>query len=119
MSNFNLEAKQAHEFQPMTDLEYRLFTERKLLNADNERLRRDLEIEIEVNGVLRSRLAEAERNEGTLLGMIHHQRDALRECLPYLNESMAGKRPGRSADDIRAAVKALTSASADGPKGEK
>lgn len=68
---------------------------------------------------LRSLLAEAERNEGTLLGMIHHQRDVLRECLPYLNESMAGKRPGRSADDIRAAVKALTSASADGPKGEK
>jgi hypothetical protein len=68
---------------------------------------------------LRSRLAEAERNEGTLLGMIRHQRDVLRECLPYLNESMAGKRPGRSADDIRAAVKALTSASADGPKGEK
>ena len=71
------------------------------------------------NAALRSRLAEAERNEGTLLGMIHHQRDVLRECLPYLNESMAGKRPGRSADDIRAAVKALTSASADGPKGEK
>ena len=63
--------------------------------------------------------AEVERNEGTLLGMIHHQRDVLRECLPYLNESMAGKRPGRSADDIRAAVKALTSASVDGPKGEK
>jgi len=66
-----------------------------------------------------ARLAEAERNEGTLLGMIRHQRDVLRECLPYINESMAGKRPGRSADDIRAAVKALTSASADGPKGEK
>ena len=57
---------------------------------------------------LQARLAEAERNEGTLLGMIHHQRDVLRECLPYLNESMAGKRPGRCADDIRAAVKALT-----------
>ena len=64
-------------------------------------------------------LVEADRNEETLLGMIRHQRDVLRECLPYLNESMAGKRPGRSADDIRAAVKALTSASADGPKGEK
>lgn len=63
-------------------------------------------------GSLRSRLAEAERNEGTLLGMIHHQRDVLRECLPYINESMAGRRPGRSADDIRAAVKALTSDSA-------
>ena len=61
---------------------------------------------------LRARLAEAERNEGTLLGMIRHQRDVLRECLPYLNESMAGKRPGRSADDIRAAVKALTTDSA-------
>ena len=59
-------------------------------------------------------LAEAERNEGTLLGMIHHQRDVLRECLPYLNESMAGKRPGRCADDIRAAVKALTADSASG-----
>ena len=61
----------------------------------------------------KTRLAEAERNEGTLLGMIRHQRDVLRECLPYLNESMAGKRPGRSADDIRAAVKALTTDSAD------
>ena len=61
---------------------------------------------------LRSRLAEAERNEETLLGMIRHQRDVLRECLPYINESMAGRRPGRSADDIRAAVKALTSDSA-------
>lgn len=60
------------------------------------------------NANLVARLAEAERNEGTLLGMIRHQRDVLRECLPYLNESMAGKRPGRSADDIRAAVKALT-----------
>ncbi|HSW33304.1 MAG TPA: hypothetical protein VLH36_06775, partial [Steroidobacteraceae bacterium] len=60
-----------------------------------------------------ARLAEAERNDGTLLGMIHHQRDVLRECLPYLNESMAGKRPGRSADDIRAAVKALTADSGD------
>ena len=59
------------------------------------------------------RLAEAERNEETLLGMIRHQRDVLRECLPYINESMAGRRPGRSADDIRAAVKALTSDSAD------
>jgi hypothetical protein len=62
---------------------------------------------------LRSRLAEAERNEGTLLGMIHHQRDVLRECLPYINESMAGRRPGRCADDIRAAVKALTADSGD------
>ena len=60
----------------------------------------------------KARLAEAERNEGTLLGMIRHQRDVLRECLPYLNESMAGRRPGRSADDIRAAVKALTTDSA-------
>lgn len=59
-----------------------------------------------------ARLAEADRNEGTLLGMIRHQRDVLRECLPYLNESMAGRRPGRSADDIRAAVKALTTDSA-------
>ena len=63
---------------------------------------------------LRSRLAEAERNEGTLLGMIHHQRDVLRECLPYINESMAGRRPGRCADDIRAAVKALTADSGSG-----
>lgn len=55
-----------------------------------------------------ARLAELERNEGTLLGMIRHQQDVLRECLPYVNESMAGRRPGRSADDIRAAVKALT-----------
>lgn len=62
--------------------------------------------------ILQARLAEAERNEGTLLGMIRHQRDVLRECLPYLNESMAGRRPGRSADDIRAAVKALTTDSA-------
>lgn len=61
---------------------------------------------------LRSRLAEAERNEETLLGMIRHQRDVLRECLPYINESMAGRRPGRCADDIRAAVKALTADSA-------
>jgi chromosome segregation ATPase len=59
------------------------------------------------------RLAEAERNEGTLLGMIRHQRDVLRECLPYINESMAGRRPGRCADDIRAAVKALTADSGD------
>jgi hypothetical protein len=35
-------------------------------------------------------------------------RDVLCECLPYINESMAGRRPGRSADDIRAAVKSLT-----------
>ena len=62
---------------------------------------------------LEARLAEAERNEGTLLGMIRHQQDVLRECLPYLNESMAGRRPGRSADDIRAAVKALTADSAN------
>ena len=62
---------------------------------------------------LRGRLAEAERNEGTLLGMIRHQRDVLRECLPYINESMAGRRPGRCADDIRAAVKALTADSGD------
>ena len=61
---------------------------------------------------LAARLAEADRNEGTLLGMIRHQRDVLRECLPYLNESMAGRRPGRSADDIRAAVKALITDSA-------
>lgn len=60
----------------------------------------------------KARLAEADRNEGTLLGMIRHQRDVLRECLPYLNESMAGRRPGRSADDIRAAVKALITDSA-------
>ena len=63
---------------------------------------------------LAAKLAEAERNEETLLGMIRHQRDVLRECLPYINESMAGRRPGRSADDIRAAVKALTSDSASG-----
>lgn len=60
------------------------------------------------NAALRARLAEAEREQDTLLAMIRHQRDVLRECLPYLNESMAGRRPGRSADDIRAAVKALT-----------
>ena len=72
----------------------------------------DQQVEIER---LRSRLAEAERSIDTLLGMIRHQRDVLRECLPYLNESMAGKRPGRSADDIRASVKALTAdKSADG-----
>lgn len=59
-----------------------------------------------------ARLAELERNEGTLLGMIRHQQDVLRECLPYINESMAGRRPGRCADDIRAAVKALTADSA-------
>lgn len=71
------------------------------------------------NTALRSRLAEAERNEGTLLGMIRHQRDVLRECLPYLNESMAGRRPGRSADDIRAAVKALTTDSATHRENER
>lgn len=81
--------------------------------------RNDRLLLLQHSDALSARLAEAERNEGTLLGMIHHQRDVLRECLPYLNESMAGKGPGRSADDIRAAVKALTSASADGPKGEK
>jgi hypothetical protein len=58
-------------------------------------------------------LVEADRNEETLLGMIRHQRDVLRECLPYINESMAGRRPGRCADDIRAAVKALTADSGD------
>lgn len=61
-----------------------------------------------VIAVWRRRCNEAERDVDTLLSMIRHQRDVLRECLPYLNESMAGKRPGRSADDIRAAVKALT-----------
>ena len=89
-----------------------------LLNRDTANLKRLIAANAD-NERLRSRLAEAERNEGTLLGMIRHQRDVLRECLPYINESMAGRRPGRSADDIRAAVKALTSASADGPKGEK
>ena len=59
-------------------------------------------------GRLRRELKEAREGEGTLLGMIRHQRDVLRECLPYINESMAGRRPGRCADDIRAAVKALT-----------
>ena len=69
---------------------------------------------IEVGGTcakcdaLAAQLAAAERDADTLLGMIRHQRDVLRECLPYLNESMAGRRPGRSADDIRAAVNALT-----------
>ena len=63
---------------------------------------------------LKARLADAERNEETLLGMIRHQRDVLRECLPYINESMAGRRPGRCADDIRAAVKALTADSGSG-----
>lgn len=67
---------------------------------------------------LRSRLAEAERSIDTLLGMIRHQRDVLRECLPYLNESMAGRRPGRSADDIQASVKSLTADSAT-VEGEK
>ena len=68
---------------------------------------------------LAARLAAAERNEGTLLGMIRHQRDVLRECLPYLNESMAGRRPGRCADDIRAAVKALTADSASAVQPER
>lgn len=49
---------------------------------------------------------EAELNEQAA-------RDVLRECLPYINESMAGRRPGRCADDIRAAVKALTADSGD------
>ena len=79
--------------------------------------RNDRLLLLQHSDALSARLAEAERNEETLLGMIRHQRDVLRECLPYINESMAGRRPGRSADDIRAAVKALTSDSADG--GEK
>ena len=78
---------------------------------------RNLTAALQRESKLQAWLAEAERNEETLLGMIRHQRDVLRECLPYINESMAGRRPGRSADDIRAAVKALTSDSADG--GEK
>ena len=73
---------------------------------------RNLTAALQRESKLQARLAEAERNEETLLGMIRHQRDVLRECLPYINESMAGRRPGRSADDIRAAVKALTSDSA-------
>lgn len=68
------------------------------------------------DAALKARLAEAERNEGTLLGMIRHQRDVLRECLPYLNESKAGRRPGRSADYIRAAIYALTTDSGDAAK---
>ena len=74
---------------------------------------RNLTAALQRESKLQAWLAEAERNEETLLGMIRHQRDVLRECLPYINESMAGRRPGRSADDIRAAVKALTSDSAD------
>ena len=73
---------------------------------------RNLTAALQRESKLQAWLAEAERNEETLLGMIRHQRDVLRECLPYINESMAGRRPGRSADDIRAAVKALTSDSA-------
>jgi septal ring factor EnvC (AmiA/AmiB activator) len=75
---------------------------------------RNLTAALQRESKLQAWLAEAERNEETLLGMIRHQRDVLRECLPYINESMAGRRPGRSADDIRAAVKALTSDSASG-----
>lgn len=73
---------------------------------------RNLTAALQRESKLQAWLAEAERNEETLLGMIRHQSDVLRECLPYINESMAGRRPGRSADDIRAAVKALTSDSA-------
>ena len=60
------------------------------------------------NAVLKAQLAEVEREQDTLFAVIRHQRDVLRECLPYLNESMADRRPGRCADDIRAAVNALT-----------
>ena len=74
---------------------------------------RNLTAALQRESKLQAWLAEAERNEETLLGMIRHQRDVLRECLPYINESMAGRRPGRCADDIRAAVKALTADSAD------
>lgn len=78
---------------------------------------RNLTAALQRESKLQAWLAEAERNEETLLGMIRHQRDVLRECLPYINESMAGRRPGRSADDIRAAVKALTSDSGDEANG--
>jgi septal ring factor EnvC (AmiA/AmiB activator) len=78
---------------------------------------RNLTAALQRESKLQAWLAEAERNEETLLGMIRHQRDVLRECLPYINESMAGRRPGRCADDIRAAVKALTADSGSG--GEK
>ena len=74
---------------------------------------RNLTAALQRESKLQAWLAEAERNEETLLGMIRHQRDVLRECLPYINESMAGRRPGRCADDIRAAVKALTADSGD------
>lgn len=75
---------------------------------------RNLTAALQRESKLQAWLAEAERNEETLLGMIRHQRDVLRECLPYINESMAGRRPGRCADDIRAAVKALTADSGTG-----
>ena len=80
---------------------------------------RNLTAALQRESKLQAWLAEAERNEETLLGMIRHQRDVLRECLPYINESMAGRRPGRSADDIRAAVKALTSDSASAVQSER
>ena len=76
--------------------------------ASHDHLYSELNISIAAFGDVSKRLAEAEREQDTLLAMIRHQQDVLRECLPYLNESMAGRRPGRSADDIRAAVKALT-----------
>lgn len=86
----------------------------RLSEADELHAKQLAETIERLNDDYRSRLAEAERNEETLLGMIRHQRDVLRECLPYINESMAGRRPGRCADDIRAAVKALTADSATG-----
>ena len=79
---------------------------------------RNLTAALQRESKLQAWLAEAERNEETLLGMIRHQRDVLRECLPYINESMAGRRPGRCADDIRAAVKALTAETVSG-EGER
>lgn len=80
---------------------------------------RNLTAALQRESKLQAWLAEAERNEETLLGMIRHQRDVLRECLPYINESMAGRRPGRCADDIRAAVKALTADSASAVQPER